>query len=497
MNVTQSREKGQFPLAIQFLVEGIVGAVHTYSWNFGDGRSSTEPSPIHVYQMPGIYSGYLDLIDQYGSSFRTLFTVRVYDWDLDESEGGIHVTYTNKCFRAAILSRQGAGIVEWGGDNWVWPEAYVGTCKGVNKSGDSISLVLNRRNGRFYRVGIPDLWQDRVDNYGGHEIPCRLRIKEHLAVAGEQNMLEHRETHITIRPYTEDNRSLDGYTKDGLRTAQEITLNIFKDGEQNTPYTKVQNAPIYGDYMYGRRAKGKRLQAELELSASAFRITKVHQLHENCDERVGPIYAVSSESTWQREFGTPDFWMVRNRTNPLRNRATGLALTGSYTSLITGPDSVVESGIDFGAADSVSVVLPMISAATMSFWLSLMGTPGTVILFPQFSVQMVMVGADYCLRVAGPFGSVDQVLSWDGTSWAFLAVSVDLTYLRIYENGAMKTVVPNPGITSFGGATSMMNGMVVSAFDIRRTPRVISESALGYYYDNVLSEGGNILPMQR
>jgi len=42
-----------------------------------------------------------------------------------------------------------------------------------------------------------------------------------------------------------------------------------------------------------------------------------------------------------------------------------------------------------------------------------------------------------------------------------------------------------------------MNGMVVSAFDIRRTPRVISESALGYYYDNVLSEGGNILPMQR
>jgi len=35
--------------------------VHTYSWNFGDGNSSTEKNPVHAYEKPGIYKVILNV----------------------------------------------------------------------------------------------------------------------------------------------------------------------------------------------------------------------------------------------------------------------------------------------------------------------------------------------------------------------------------------------------------------------------------------------------
>jgi hypothetical protein len=448
--------------------------------------------------MAGIYNGYLDVVDQDGRSCRTLFTVRVYDWDLDGSEGGIHATYTNKCYRAAILAKQGVGIIEWGGDNWVWPEAYVGTCKGMTKSGENISLILNRRNGRFYQVGIPELWTDRTSQYAGVEIDWRLKLKEHLALAGEMQMIEHRESHLTIRPYREDYRGQPGYSADGLRDTQQVTFEIFRDGEQNTPFCKVQNAPIYGDCIYGKRPKAKRLQAQIRGTSSGFRITKVQQLHENCDERVGPKYAVSAESGWQREFSTPDLWLVRNRTNPMRNKATGQDVAGSYAALTAGPDGQTQSAMLFGAADHLDTVLPIITEGISLIWLGAMGAVGNIWTFPQFTASIVIAGTDYYLRITNGVWLFDQILAWDGISWIFLAISIESSYIRIYENGLQKGLIANPGIASFGGITQILGGgMVVSVFDIRRIPRIVSGSALGYYYDNVVNDSGSILPMQK
>ena len=468
----------------------------SYLWDFGDGRKSTEPSPVHVYQMPGIYHGKLTLTDENGNTFVSTFVIRAYDWDLAD-EGGVHATYTNKCYRAAVVAKQGSGIVEWGGDDWVWPEGLVGTCKGLSRDGTTVALVLNRKNGRFYQVGIPELWQDRVSSYGGSEIPCRLRIKEHLARAGEMMMIEHRETHITIRPYSEDYRGQPGYTDDGLRDTQNITLKIFKDGEQNTPWAKVQNAPIYGDLMYGKRPKGKRLQAEIETTSSGFRITEVQQIHENCDERVGPKYAVSAESNWQREFATPDLWLCRNRQHPLRNRGTGFDLVGAYATLPTGPDGIVQSAIAVSGTP-IQATLPMIQNGTLGIWLGLMGMVGGVWKFPQFEVSVVSIGGTYLLRITNGVWIHDQALTWNGYDWVFLAISFGLQYIKVYENGALKVAIPRPaGLVSFGGVAEVATGMVASIFDVRRAPREISASALSYYYDNVVNGGGDILPMQR
>lgn len=466
-----------------------------YLWTFGDGRTSTEPEPTHVYQMPGKYFWTVDAWDQYGNHAISSGTVYVYDWDYETDR--LHVTYTEECFRAAITQKQGVGVIPWGGEYWVWPEAYTGTCKAKSKYGEGVSLVLNRRNGRFYRVGIPELWTDRTSQYDGQEIPTRWRLKEHVAAGGEHKMVEHVETHGTFRPYDEDYRGAAGYTADGLRDAQQITVRVFKDGEQTTPWAKVQRAPIYGDYIYGKRAKGKRLQAEFETTASGFRQTKVRQLHKDTDERVGPKYAVSAESNWQRDFATPDLWLVRNKRDPLKNKGTGQQVAGSYQALITGPDGVSESGMAFGAADGLNVTLPIISEATCEIWLSLLGGVGNVWVFPQFTVSLVLVGTDYYLRFTNGVWTLDQILEWDGILWNYIAFSVNLGYIKVYENGVQKIAWVNPGITGFGGVTQVVPNLIVSAFNVRRVPRVVNQGSLEFLYDNVVNEAGYVLPMQR
>lgn len=46
---------GQAPLTVTFTNQS-VGPVNSYSWNFGDGNTSTQQNPTHVYNSPGTYT---------------------------------------------------------------------------------------------------------------------------------------------------------------------------------------------------------------------------------------------------------------------------------------------------------------------------------------------------------------------------------------------------------------------------------------------------------
>jgi PKD repeat protein len=47
--------EGEAPLAVQFTPQ-TDGAPISYAWSFGDGRTSDEPNPVHVYTSQGIYT---------------------------------------------------------------------------------------------------------------------------------------------------------------------------------------------------------------------------------------------------------------------------------------------------------------------------------------------------------------------------------------------------------------------------------------------------------
>ncbi len=59
--------KGTAPLTVTF-GKSDVGNVMSSQWSFGDGNTSNEPSPVHTYAMPGVYTVSLTIQDFQGQS---------------------------------------------------------------------------------------------------------------------------------------------------------------------------------------------------------------------------------------------------------------------------------------------------------------------------------------------------------------------------------------------------------------------------------------------
>jgi probable HAF family extracellular repeat protein len=63
--------KGKAPLAVRFDATGSRnpdGLPLAYAWDFGDGASSQEPSPSHIYQTPGVFVATLTVHDEQAQS---------------------------------------------------------------------------------------------------------------------------------------------------------------------------------------------------------------------------------------------------------------------------------------------------------------------------------------------------------------------------------------------------------------------------------------------
>jgi hypothetical protein len=60
-------DEGKAPLTVKFMadVEGGKPPL-TYKWTFGDGKESTEPNPVHIYEKAGRYQADLEVKDSSG-----------------------------------------------------------------------------------------------------------------------------------------------------------------------------------------------------------------------------------------------------------------------------------------------------------------------------------------------------------------------------------------------------------------------------------------------
>lgn len=67
---TADVQLGEFPLPVSFTDES-TGVIETWLWDFGDGQSSTEQSPSHVYEDIGVYDVTLTTTGPGGSSVET------------------------------------------------------------------------------------------------------------------------------------------------------------------------------------------------------------------------------------------------------------------------------------------------------------------------------------------------------------------------------------------------------------------------------------------
>jgi PKD repeat protein len=78
-NISANLVNGEVPLEVQFTGSGTDsdGSIASYGWDFGDGTSSSEQNPSHVYQNPGIYIVVLKVTDNDGAKGTASVTISV------------------------------------------------------------------------------------------------------------------------------------------------------------------------------------------------------------------------------------------------------------------------------------------------------------------------------------------------------------------------------------------------------------------------------------
>jgi hypothetical protein len=64
-------KSGSAPLTVQF-EDWSFGEPDSWSWDFGDGGSSTQQNPIHTYRNPGTYTVFLTVSREYRSGFTSV-----------------------------------------------------------------------------------------------------------------------------------------------------------------------------------------------------------------------------------------------------------------------------------------------------------------------------------------------------------------------------------------------------------------------------------------
>lgn len=455
-----------------------------FLWYFGDGSYSVEPNPKHTYVAPGIYTVTLTVTDEFGNEYTFKKVNYIYVYAYPIGVVGLLSGHTDFCFRHAVKSSQGQGITPFGG-KWLWPMIVASTAKGHSENHENISLVVNSEDMRIYRIGVPEVWTDREGQYDETEIPCEAMLPDMVSRQGEHENVRHIETHVSMRSWDELRyRGKQGYTADGFRDQQSLSLEAFESGEQIVPSTKLREVQRGGDYAFMKEVEAKRIQIKLKYTTSAFRTTRVACHLQELDHRTPPQINDIPEKRWQKEFVTPDLWFSRNKPSIQTNRADGTLWTGAGTP-VTGPDGKISGFDSAGLQGTLGYTLGDFS---ISAWLR-----GNGVIF----AAQIAGGGVVSLKVVADtlvFSDGTNVVQWPmtaSTEWRHLAVICRGANLELYEAGRMRISQPLVSVLSYGGTTLTGTGI---CFDIRRIPRSVSYDALYFYYESILDGGGGFLP---
>lgn len=429
-------------------------------WSFGDGEYSTEKNPAHLYRMPGVYTVLHTVWDERGVSATSTGTVDVYRWSRES--GGLNVSRTNKCYCYGFNREQGLGPHERSGSSWVFPEANTGIVKIIDSINQPHTLVLDNSSGKFFDITTRDgpsntslskVWKDGVDTdgTGGTDVVPSVTFGEDMGTI-ERFFIEHKESHIYVRPTTEANRDQSGYDSNGFPTGLEIDLSIFKDGEQSDASSTVSDIPFDGDIMFDKKVEGHRLYLVASANKGDHTIIGREQNYAIRDRSAAPQKRTSTNDDYQQEFYCPKIWVGWFRSNVV-NRVTGGLVSGLSVTQVTGPDSQ-SSAFSFSAAQNFGSVT-IGASGTLLLWVNEVvaadGNPTTI---------AVTVGGD----------AVTMVSHGNSGGWSLL-----------YANTVGKSgdLVITPTGTKY-------------VYDIRAFDTAISSDARTYYYADI-NDGGNVM----
>ena len=310
--------------------------VYSYLWDFGDGSSSTEPSPTHIYERPGIYSVTLVITTtDTDTNDVTTETVSKSDY-IAVSYSPINARRTNKSFTLGLIGgEQGIGFSENTGE-FPMPEARTGVIKVLDDNEQPHVVVLDFKNGTFYDIttrngpkgsGLVEVFKDKVginingyqtDDTNGYDIPCEVAFKEDKGEL-EKYFIEHLETNVYVRPDDEDNRDEIGFDDKGFLTGIQFEIEAYVDGEPDTYVAKAEDIGLKGNVVYDRKVEGHRVQTRFRSTKGAFSIVgrQIDYIAKDKPSKVED--RIMTEGDYQEVLVPDVFWFSRG-TNPFSNR---------------------------------------------------------------------------------------------------------------------------------------------------------------------------------
>jgi len=78
VDISSDVNSGKAPLTVNFYsyVSDSDGNINSYYWDFGDGETSDEINPLHIFDSPGTYTVTLNVVDNDGDSSKDSITIR-------------------------------------------------------------------------------------------------------------------------------------------------------------------------------------------------------------------------------------------------------------------------------------------------------------------------------------------------------------------------------------------------------------------------------------
>lgn len=349
----------------------------------------------------------------------------------------------NICLRFATEPSEGEGWSEYEGTDWVRPLPNWGSMVVEDASDDPRSIVFDTNDNKPYELGTWDRGtyvSAGPKDKDSTEVAWEKHLRSEVVGPGDKHLsIEDDVTNIHIEPSDSNNRGQTGYDSKGIRSAQELSLEAFIDGERITPKGIATDFPDDGDVVFtGVDLKGKKIQKVLKGTAGEILVTGI-----SCNYFGELADGTNTERTmtedgYQLEFETSKVVHL-TRGFPLYNRVTQESYSADYTST-DGPDGRSNSGAVY--TNGLSLANSAIAGSyTVLLWAKTLAPMGALALTP-YSVDAY--DGWYLLYLAGVGLAANQAIDAGESVFDFRLYSAEVSTAAIAHY--YRNVIHNEGI---------------------------------------------------
>lgn len=258
-------------------------------WDFGDGNTSTEQNPFHIYMNPGYYDVYHSVRTDTGSVYSVTKTDYIRVYDFSDAIWGYNLSEDRSCLVYGNGKFGGSGWSVFTGDNWLWPETRGSILNIRHGERPSTEIIWDFDTGLPFVINSDDrhitgdVFRDKVGHPSVEEgFPIESKIIT-PAYIGERKKfrIKHEETFLALKPI-----------RQAIEYPYSIDLDTSLLGDNHiTVREKMHNLNPNQEVLFSTKKKFDWFQVALDFSESGY---SLHAINTTCKVSDTARYASKS-----------------------------------------------------------------------------------------------------------------------------------------------------------------------------------------------------------